>query len=201
MRLAGEAAPSIAAGLVTAEALSSIETITRSLGSRTWSTSVSTIFLPSLLNEYCTVEKMACTENSRRSRTQEATEGSSESWALWPACRNPAPAAVRLDRPRATSKSWENNGCLGTRASAEAISFCSSAEGEQTFRTFTFTVGCCWAQTTALADAKATDRTNSLGNTRDILNECVERRPNFPFPKRGSGTDLHPLIRILAWRI
>ena len=96
------------------------------------------MFLPSLLKEYCTVENSACIENSRRSRTQFATEGSSDNWALCPACRNPGDSA-RLDRPRATSKSWLNSGCLGTRDNAEEISFCSSAEGVHTFSTFTFT--------------------------------------------------------------
>ena len=61
--------------------------------------------------------------------------------------------SLRVERPRETSKSEPNSGCLGTRARAEAISFCCSAEGVQTFNTFTFTcgsvgdglAGCCWA--------------------------------------------------------
>src|SRR6516162_1827407 len=123
----------MAAGLVTDEALSSIESCTSSLGSRTCSTRVSTMFLPSLLNEYCTVENRACSENSRRMRTQLATDGSSESCALCPACSKHADSD-RLERPRATSKPLLNKGCLATRASAAEISFCSSDEGVHTFR-------------------------------------------------------------------
>ena len=50
--------------------------------------------------------------------------------------------SVRVERPRDTSKSLPNKGCLGTRASADAISFCSSAEGAHTFSMLTFTCGC-----------------------------------------------------------
>ena len=75
---------SIAAGVVTAEALSSMDTCIRSLGSRTRNTSVSTIFFGSVLNEYCTVENSACTENSRRMRTQLAVSSPEETCALCP---------------------------------------------------------------------------------------------------------------------
>src|SRR5579883_826247 len=142
MRVAGVAAASMAAALVTAEALSSIEIRLRSLGSRRCRTRVSTMFLPAWMKEYCTVENDDGDENSRRIRTQLETTGSPESCALCPACRNPG-VSERLERPRATSTSSLNAGCLGTRARAEEISFCSSAEGEQTFRTFNFTGGCC----------------------------------------------------------
>src|ERR1700675_3259941 len=66
IRLAGLDAASMVAAVVTAEALSSIESCTRSLGSRTCRTRVSIMFLPSLLKEYWTVENNACMENSRR---------------------------------------------------------------------------------------------------------------------------------------
>src|SRR5437879_9451592 len=128
-------------GEVTAEALSSIETCIRSFGSRTRKTNVSTIFLGSLLNEYCTVENRACTENSRRIRTQFATPGSEDICEPEPGCRNPGPTS-RLDLPRSISKSAPNKGCFGIRARAEAISFCSSGEGEHTFSMFTLTCGC-----------------------------------------------------------
>src|SRR5215472_12037097 len=128
------------------------------------------MFLPSLLNEYCTVENSAAwTENSRRMRTQLAIERSSESWALWPACRNPGPSA-RLERPRATSKSSLNAGCFGTRESAEEISFCSSAEGLHTFNTLTLTGGC-WAYTDATAHIRSRG-TRILGNTQVILSDA-----------------------------
>src|SRR5882724_13190852 len=148
MRLAGVLVESIAAGEVTVEALSSMETCIRSLGSRTRNTSVSTMFLGSLLNEYCTVENSACTENSRRIRTQLETPGSEDICEPDPGCRNPGPTS-RLVRPRSISKSAPNSGCLGTRARAEAISFCSSGDGEHTFSMFTLTCGgnggCCAA--------------------------------------------------------
>ena len=69
IRLAGVFAWSMAAGLVTDEALSSTESCMRSLGSRTRKTIVSTIFLGSTLKEYCTLLNNACIENSRRMRT------------------------------------------------------------------------------------------------------------------------------------
>jgi hypothetical protein len=47
-----------------------------------------------------------------------------------------------VEWPRATSKSAANPGFDGILASADDSSFCSSAEGLQTFRTFTFTGGC-----------------------------------------------------------
>ncbi len=139
----------MASGRVTEEALSSIESSIKSLGSRTWKTRVSTMSFESRLKEYCTVENMACTANSRRMRTQVATAGSEDVCTFDPGCRNPG-GSSRLDFPRSTSKSTPNSGWRGTRARAEAISFCSSAEGEHTFSTFTFTLGggcegCCAA--------------------------------------------------------
>ena len=56
------------------EALSSIEICIRSFGSRTRSTSVSTMFFESTLNEYCALLKGAEAGNSRRTRTQLAVE-------------------------------------------------------------------------------------------------------------------------------
>src|SRR5579883_1642483 len=167
MRVAGVAAASMAAALVTAEALSSIEIRLRSLGSRRCRTRVSTMFLPAWMKEYCTVDDDG-DENSRRIRTQLETTGSPESCALCPACRNPG-VSERLERPRATSKSSLNAGCLGTRARAEEISFCSSAEGEQTFRTFNFTGGCC-AKTGGTASASSREIENR-GSTQAILSE------------------------------
>src|ERR1700733_14033013 len=140
MRLAGVFVPSIAAGAVTAEALSSIVSSSKSLGSRTRKTRVSIIFLASALNEYWTVENVACTENSLRMRTQLAVSELSLIWAVAPACRKLGWAS-RLERPRATSKSVPNNGCLGTFDRAEAISCLSSGDGEQTFSMFTLTCG------------------------------------------------------------
>src|SRR5579862_937545 len=129
---------------------------------------------PSLLNEYWTVENVACTPRSRRTRTQLALEGSSESCALCPACTKPA-LPLRLERPRATSKSSLNTGCLGTRDKAEEISFCSSADGVHTFRTFTLTCGCCWADSRAVAATMAAKARKDLGSTRVILNDGGEQ--------------------------
>ena len=56
--------------------------------------------------------------------------------------------SLSVERPRETSKSAPNNGCFGTRASAAAISFCSSAEGVHTFSMLTFTCG--WVRLQAL---------------------------------------------------
>src|ERR1017187_4100517 len=95
---------------------------------------------PSLLKEYCTLEKSACTESSGRMRTYLATDGSPATWPLCPGCRKFG-MSLKVERPRDTSKSEPNNGPLGTRASAAAISFCSSAEGEHTFSMLTFTCG------------------------------------------------------------
>src|SRR5450432_69318 len=140
MRLGGTSEASMEEGLVTAEALSSIATWRRSLGSRTRSTSVSTISWGSTLKEYCTVEKSAWTANSRRERTQSAEVGSAEKRALGPASTNPG-LSVNVVRPRDTSKSSVNRGLLGMRAKASAISFWSSADGEQTLSILTFTCG------------------------------------------------------------
>src|SRR5579863_6761453 len=131
MRLVGVSVPIIAAGVVTDDALSSMDTCSKSLGSRTRKTRVSIIFLGSLLNEYCTVENVACTENSRRRRTQSAVPESEANCALSPACRNVG-LSPRLERPRSTSKSGPKSACLGTRLNAETISCWLSAEGEHT---------------------------------------------------------------------
>ena len=80
--------------------------------------------------------------NSLRTRTKLATDGSPDILALAPACKKSG-VSVRLERPRATSKSGLNGGCFGTSVSAAAISFWSAADGVHTFRTFTFTGGCC----------------------------------------------------------
>src|SRR5437016_13235135 len=126
------------AALVTAEALSSMESCTRSCGSSTCRTRVSVLRLVSALEDYCTLLKSDCTENSRRMRTQAAVMGSDESSAPCPAWISCA-LSERLERPRATSKSGLNRGCLGTCDNAAAISFCSSAEGVHTFSTLTLT--------------------------------------------------------------
>src|SRR5678815_1710210 len=68
-RETGVLVESMAAAVVTAEALSSMETCIRSLGSRRRRTRVSTRFLASWLNEYWTVEKTDLAANSRRTRT------------------------------------------------------------------------------------------------------------------------------------
>ncbi len=76
----------------------------------------------STLKEYCAVENMAWTANSRRERTHKAEVGSAEKRALGPASTKPG-LSVRVVRPRDTSKSSVNSGCLGMRANAAAISF------------------------------------------------------------------------------
>src|ERR671924_1996196 len=75
-------------------------------------------------------------------RTHLAESESEETWPAWPACKKPG-FSSSVDRPRAISKSWLKSGCLGTRARAEAISCCSSEDGEQTFSTLTLTCGGC----------------------------------------------------------
>src|SRR5579883_1299456 len=178
MRVAGVAAASMAAALVTAEALSSIEIRLRSLGSRRCRTRVSTMFLPAWMKEYCTVENDDGDENSRRIRTQLETTGSPESCALCPACRNPG-VSERLERPRAR---------------AEEISFCSSAEGEQTFRTFNFTGGCC-AKTGGTASASSREIENR-GSTQAILSE-----PGTRGEIGGAGCPAFPDFRkIQGWQ-
>jgi hypothetical protein len=47
--------------------------------------------------------------------------------------------SVSVERPRETSKSAANSGCFGIFAKAAVISFCSSAEGVQTFNMLTLT--------------------------------------------------------------
>src|ERR1051325_6293830 len=56
IRPTGVLVPNIAAGVVTADAESSSVTCIKSLGSRTRKVSVSDMFFPSELKEYCTVE-------------------------------------------------------------------------------------------------------------------------------------------------
>src|ERR1035441_5701169 len=98
------------------------------------------MFCESILKEYCTEENKACTANSWRMRTHSAVGVLEEPWAPEPGCRKVG-GCSRVERPRSTSKSGPNRGCLGTRAKAEAISFCSSGEGVQTLSRFTLTFG------------------------------------------------------------
>ena len=144
-RETGVVEDNIAAAEATAEALSSIETCIMSFGSRTRSTSVSTIFCASTLNEYWTLLKRVASGNSRRTRTQSAAETAPGGNGCMPGM---GVVGSRVECPRATSKSLLNAGLPGTLASAEDSSFCSSAEGAQTLRTFTFTGGC-WAEASA----------------------------------------------------
>lgn len=134
------------AGAVTFEALSSMEICSRSFGSRTRKTSVSTMVLGSTLKEYCTVENNDDAANSRRMRTHVATTGASVNFALAPVFKK-SEVCSRLDIPRPTSKSFPKTADLGTFASAAAISFWSSGEGAHTFNTLTLTCGCegAWA--------------------------------------------------------
>lgn len=94
------------------------------------------MLLLSALNEYCTLLN-GRVEKSRLMRTHAAVMASGARVELAPALMMSLSDSV--DRPRATSKSGINTGSLGTFAKAPAISFCSSAEGVQTFNTFTFT--------------------------------------------------------------
>src|ERR1700694_2467433 len=73
-RETGVLVDNIAVAEATAEALSSIEICIRSFGSRTRSTSVSTIFFASTLKEYWTLLNRVASGNSRRTRTQSAAE-------------------------------------------------------------------------------------------------------------------------------
>ena len=140
MRVAGVSASNIAAGVVTDDAVSSIETCINSFGSRTLKAKVSTMFCGSTLNEYCTVENIADGGNSRRTRTQIATPESGEIVELLADLRNSG-ASPRVERPRSTSKSGAKLGLAGMRASAEDSSCFSSGEGEHTFNIFTLTLG------------------------------------------------------------
>lgn len=144
-RETGVVEDNIAAADVTAEALSSIETCIRSLASRTRSTSVSTIFLESTLNEYWTLLNREPSGNSRRMRTQSAAETAPAGSGCIPGM---GVFGSSVERPRATSKSVANAGLAGTLARAEDNSFCSSAEGAQTLRTLTLTLGS-WAEARA----------------------------------------------------
>ena len=94
------------------------------------------MLLLSALNEYCTLLNGGV-EKSRRMRTHAAAMASGARAELPPALMMSLSESV--DRPRATSKSGVNAGSLGTLANALSISFCSSAEGVQTFNTLTFT--------------------------------------------------------------
>src|SRR2546430_17435791 len=77
--LTGVLVDSMPEGEVTDDALSSIETCIRSLGSRARNTNVSIMVFASWLNEYCTVENIAWKENSRRIRTHVAVADWEES--------------------------------------------------------------------------------------------------------------------------
>src|SRR5882762_573385 len=74
MRETGVLEVNIADGVATVEALSSIEICIRSLGSRTRNTRVSTMFLTSMLKEYCALVNGVDPGNSRRTRTQSALD-------------------------------------------------------------------------------------------------------------------------------
>src|SRR5262245_56648589 len=161
MRLAGVFVPSMAVGDVTAEAVFSIEIWDRSLGSRTWKTKVSIMFLGSTLKEYCTVLNVACADKSRRMRTQSAVELSLATCAA-PVCRK-STLLESVERPRSTSKSELNFGSFGIRASAAAISFCSLSEGVHTFRTLILTGGC----PACCADADRPNANKGIRNLRD----------------------------------
>ena len=158
-RLAGVPAPSITAAEVTDEALSSIETCIKSFGSRTRNTRVSTICWPSRLNEYCTVEKKDCPAKSCRIRTKSALAASAATGALAPAAAKGFSLGSSTDRPRSTSKSIPKAGFAGIRDSAVAISCRSSADGAQTFSTFTLTCGFAAAPASCAAHHDAADMT------------------------------------------
>jgi len=104
MRVGGVSVANMDAGLVTADALSSMAICMRSFGSRTRKHERLHHQLASTLKEYCTVEKVRCTENSRRTRTHSAVAGSAEKRALCPASTKPG-LSVSVVRPRETSKS------------------------------------------------------------------------------------------------
>src|ERR1700683_3051036 len=83
--------------------------------------------------------------------------------------------SLRVERPRETSKSAPNNGALGMQSRAEAISFCSAAEGVHTLSMLTFTCGCdaggvagaSWAATCG-ARARARKPLNKTGRKAAI---------------------------------
>src|SRR3954471_6157595 len=141
---AGVAAVSMVEGVVTEDAVDSIEISSRSLASRSRKTKVSTISCLSRLNEYCAVENVCPLGKSRRMRTNSANACCNElAGAAGPLAMPVIGFAFgsSTDRPRSTSKSGLNEGRFGMRASAVEISCCSAADGEHTFRTFTFTCG------------------------------------------------------------
>src|SRR6185503_5263943 len=131
---------SIAAAVVTADALSSNESCRRSFGSLTRKTRVSTICLASRLNEYCTVVNGEAPPKSRRMRTKSAI-ALSPPGAIVPATMRGFELGSSTDRPRSISKSALNEGRFGMDAIAAAICCCSSGEGVHTFSTFTLTGG------------------------------------------------------------
>ncbi len=148
IRPAGVLAASMADAVVTAEALDSIETSSTSFGSRKRKTSVSTICSLSRLKEYCTVEKVNPLGKSCRMRTNSATACCDEMCAVPFQAPITAPAAASglafgssTERPRSTSKSGLNEGCMGMRLSVDEISSFSAGDGVQTFSTFTLTCG------------------------------------------------------------
>ncbi len=98
------------------------------------------MFLSSWLKEYCTVENMACTENSRRMRTQVAEAAPDVTCAVSPLLQE----RRLLVKDGASAIDLEilgKSGCLGIWAKAEASCCCSSGDGEQTFNTISFTWG------------------------------------------------------------
>lgn len=172
IRPAGVAAVSMAAAVVTEEALDSIDISSRSFASRIRKTSVSTICSLSRLKEYCTLENVSPLGKSRRIRTNNAEacwdELAGVADAL-PLAKSGFAFGSSTERPRSTSKSALNDGRFGIRASADEISCRSACEGVQTFKTFTFTCGdfgafgsCAWhthAATAIAIDANILSRT------------------------------------------
>src|SRR5262249_27734315 len=146
-------------------------TCIKSFGSRTRKTSVSTIWCSSRLNEYCTLE-YAPPARSCLMRTKSAVALESVGSALLAAMASGFALASSKDLPRSTSKSGLNDGFMGTPDSAEAICFCSSADGVQTFKTLTLTCGCgCEASVCARQTCAATtmvESTRIFGNTAKL---------------------------------
>ena len=149
MRLAGVLLDSMVAGVVTADALSSIETCIRSLGSRTRKTSVSTIFLGSLAERILHRRKQRLHGKLPPDTHPVGVARIGRHLRARARLQETRPDVEARVLPRSISKSAPNNGCLGTRASADAISCCSAAEGEHTFKHVHFDLrllrGCCAA--------------------------------------------------------
>jgi len=103
------------------------------------------MFLPSWLKEYCT------SRHGLHGKFGGAGVPNGPPTVRPKAARFGPPGGIPLPRQaRAAARDFEvlaEQRCLGTRASAEEISFCSSARASKTFRTLTFTCGGCWAQT------------------------------------------------------